>query len=114
LDTIKADEARAKALAQKNNGGQSKNNNVQTTNEQQQRNNDANDKEWKFFDTARLHVTAGAGGNGCVAFRRERGEAMGGPNGGRGGSGGSIYFRADESLTIHLPDYGVKSMSRPA
>lgn len=101
LDTIRADEARAKALAQKNNdggSGQSKNNHVQTTNEQQQRNNNANDKEWKFFDTARLHVTAGAGGNGCVAFRRERGEAMGGPNGGRGGSGGSIYFRADESL----------------
>jgi GTP-binding protein len=97
LDTIKADEARAKALAQTND--HSYNINAQTKQQKdQQQSNNSNDKEWKFFDTARLHVTAGAGGNGCVAFRRDRGEAMGGPNGGRGGSGGSIYFIADDSL----------------
>eukprot|EP00565_Helicotheca_tamesis_P005963 CAMPEP_0185736850 /NCGR_PEP_ID=MMETSP1171-20130828/28938_1 /TAXON_ID=374046 /ORGANISM="Helicotheca tamensis, Strain CCMP826" /LENGTH=174 /DNA_ID=CAMNT_0028407595 /DNA_START=39 /DNA_END=560 /DNA_ORIENTATION=- len=56
------------------------------------------DPEWKFFDTARVHVSGGDGGNGCVAFRREKGEPMGGPSGGRGGSGGSIYMRVDSTL----------------
>ena len=61
------------------------------------------DPEWKFFDTARLHVQAGDGGNGCVAFRREKGEARGGPNGGRGGRGGSIWLVADEALNTLMP-----------
>jgi GTPase len=56
------------------------------------------DPEWKFFDTARMHVQGGDGGTGCVAFRREKGEARGGPNGGRGGQGGSIYLVGDEGL----------------
>ena len=55
------------------------------------------DPEWKFFDTARVHVTGGDGGNGCVAFRREKGVAMGGPSGGRGGNGGNIYIICDEA-----------------
>ena len=97
IDTIKADEARAKAIAQKN-AQLPKTNNAQPQTEQQRQTTNSNDKEWKFFDTARLHVTAGSGGNGCVAFRREKGEAMGGPNGGRGGSGGTVYFIADDSL----------------
>ncbi|GAX25089.1 GTPase [Fistulifera solaris] len=59
-------------------------------------NND--DPEWKFFDTARLHVSGGDGGNGSVAFRREKGAPLGGPSGGRGGSGGSVYLECDESL----------------
>ena len=95
-DTIKAEEARRKALAAKkiaaNAGGSSTNANQSNNNKQQP------PPEWKFFDTARVHVTAGSGGNGCVAFRREKGEAMGGPYGGRGGNGGSVYFLADESL----------------
>mmetsp|Transcript_17677 Transcript_17677/g.35384 ORF Transcript_17677/g.35384 Transcript_17677/m.35384 type:complete len:652 (-) Transcript_17677:39-1994(-) len=98
LDTIKADEARAKAIAQKNAQLPKTNNAPNNNNDQQQGITNSNDKEWKFFDTARLHVTAGSGGNGCVAFRREKGEAMGGPNGGRGGSGGTVYFIADSSL----------------
>ena len=56
------------------------------------------DPEWKFFDTARLHVAAGDGGTGCVAFRREKGEARGGPNGGRGGRGGSVYLECDATI----------------
>ena len=56
------------------------------------------DEEWKFFDTARIHVSGGDGGNGCVSFRREKGEPMGGPNGGSGGRGGSVYLVCDESV----------------
>jgi len=62
-----------------------------------------NDIEWKFFDTARIHVEGGHGGNGCVAFRREKGEARGGPFGGRGGGGGSIYAVCDESINTLAP-----------
>lgn len=60
--------------------------------------NNNDDPEWKFFDTARLHVSGGDGGNGSVAFRREKGAPLGGPSGGRGGSGGSVYLECDESL----------------
>ncbi len=56
------------------------------------------DPEWKFLDTARVHVSGGDGGNGCVAFRREKGAPLGGPSGGRGGGGGSIYLQCDETL----------------
>ena len=61
------------------------------------------DPEWKFFDTARIHVTGGDGGNGCVAFRREKGVAMGGPSGGRGGNGGNIYIICDEAYNTLAP-----------
>jgi GTP-binding protein len=61
------------------------------------------DPEWKFFDTAKMHVAGGDGGNGCVAFRREKGEARGGPNGGRGGPGGSVYLICDETLNTLMP-----------
>lgn len=61
------------------------------------------DPEWKFFDTARINVSGGCGGNGCVAFRREKGVAMGGPSGGRGGDGGSIYLVCDEGLNTLAP-----------
>lgn len=92
-DTIKAEEARARALAKKNTASGSNNASQQSSTNKQQP-----PPEWKFFDTARVHVTAGSGGNGCVSFRREKGEAMGGPNGGRGGSGGNVFFLADKSL----------------
>ena len=51
-----------------------------------------------FVDEAILELNAGRGGNGCMAFRREKFVEMGGPFGGNGGSGGSIYFEADEGL----------------
>ena len=70
---------------------------------QKQNQSPKDDQEWKFFDTAKIHVSGGDGGNGCVAFRREKGEAMGGPNGGSGGNGGSIYLVCDETLNTLAP-----------
>ena len=52
----------------------------------------------KFVDEAQIHVQAGAGGNGCVSFRREKFIPLGGPDGGDGGDGGSIWMVADENL----------------
>ncbi|KAL9185520.1 hypothetical protein ACHAXT_003297 [Thalassiosira profunda] len=100
LDRVRADEARRAALAKKQQSQPSSasSSSSSTSTSQSAEPTKRNDKEWKFFDTARLHASGGNGGNGCVAFRRERGEAMGGPNGGRGGSGGSVRFVADESL----------------
>jgi GTPase len=50
-----------------------------------------------FLDEADITVVAGDGGSGCLAFRRERFIPRGGPSGGDGGDGGSIYLLADES-----------------
>lgn len=51
-----------------------------------------------FVDEVVVSVTAGNGGNGCMAFRREKYIPMGGPFGGNGGAGGDIIFKADEGL----------------
>ena len=52
----------------------------------------------KFLDQAKIYLKAGDGGNGCRSFRREKYVEFGGPNGGDGGAGGSIYFRAARNL----------------
>lgn len=51
-----------------------------------------------FIDEARIHVAAGDGGNGCMAFRREKSVPRGGPSGGDGGDGGSVSLVADVNL----------------
>ena len=52
----------------------------------------------KFVDEAEIKVIAGAGGNGCVSFRREKFIPLGGPDGGDGGNGGNVWLIADEGL----------------
>ena len=58
----------------------------------------------KFIDEAKIYVKAGDGGNGVATFRREKYIPMGGPDGGDGGRGGSIYVVADRNINT-LVDY---------
>lgn len=60
-----------------------------------------------FIDKANIHIRGGKGGNGIVAWRREKFEPSGGPYGGDGGRGGSIILRADEGIRT-LMDFRYK------
>ena len=51
-----------------------------------------------LYDKARIHVQAGAGGDGCASFRREAHVPRGGPDGGDGGHGGDVVIDCDPSL----------------
>ena len=73
----------------------------------------------KFIDEAKIEVHAGKGGDGAATFRREKYIRYGGPNGGDGGKGGSIWAKADRNNNtlidyrfdrIHRADSGVKGM----
>jgi|TARA_B110000858_G_C17766701_1_gene457433 GTP-binding protein len=63
----------------------------------------------KFVDEASIRVKAGNGGHGCLSFRREKYVERGGPDGGDGGHGGSVYLVADKSLNT-LADFRVARM----
>jgi GTP-binding protein len=61
----------------------------------------------KFVDEAKLKAHAGNGGRGCVSFRREKFVPFGGPDGGDGGLGGSVYLRAIEGMNT-LADFRIQ------
>ena len=65
----------------------------------------------KFIDEVLIKVFAGDGGNGIASFRREKFEPMGGPSGGDGGRGGSVFLQADENLNT-LIDFRFKKEHR--
>src|SRR5919109_817625 len=73
----------------------------------------------KFIDEAKIEIHAGSGGHGAATFRREKYVPFGGPDGGDGGRGGSVWARADRNINtlvdyrfarIHRAENGVRGM----
>lgn len=62
-----------------------------------------------FIDEAVVELIAGSGGDGCLAFRREKYVAMGGPFGGNGGKGSDIIFKVNSGLNT-LVDFKYKKI----
>ena len=56
----------------------------------------------KFIDEAKIYVKSGAGGRGCISFRREKYVPHGGPNGGDGGNGGDVVVITNENMSSLL------------
>ena len=67
----------------------------------------------KFLDRTKIYVQSGAGGSGCLSFRREKFIEFGGPNGGDGGAGGHVWAEAVENLNT-LIDYRYQQHFRAA
>ena len=74
-----------------------------------------------FIDSALIRIEAGSGGDGVISWRREKYVPKGGPDGGNGGHGGSVYFEADPELgtlldfryrRIHKADDGGKGAGK--
>jgi GTP-binding protein len=59
----------------------------------------------RFIDEVSIHARAGHGGDGCVSFHREKWVTKGGPDGGNGGRGGDVIFRADRQMGTLLELY---------
>ena len=55
-----------------------------------------------FIDKTKIYIKAGDGGNGAVAFHREKYVSAGGPSGGDGGKGGNVIFRVDPGVNTLL------------
>ena len=66
-----------------------------------------------FIDEVEIELQAGDGGNGCMAFRREKFIEMGGPFGGNGGRGANIIFKVDEGLNTLLDLRYKKAIKAP-
>ena len=63
----------------------------------------------QFLDKTKIRIVSGRGGNGMVAWRREKYVDKGGPAGGDGGKGGDVYLIADENMST-LMDFKYKSV----